>query len=498
MSNPVFAIHPVNYYSFNETVEKLQNFTVGYPNLCQLECIGQSTQGREIWALKISDFVQLDENEPAVTLNATIHGNESIANEVSLRLIEYLLRQYQMGNPEITKLINSTELYFLPIINPDGMVVSKRENANGQDLNRSFPDGINQNIRDIFEDPNFSTVGRQPETAALMRWHAGKNFALSACLHSGTVLIVYPYGNNPSGTNTYSPSPDDSLFIKISTDYINGNSTMNTSHIKNGAVMYPVIGELADWKYRFLGTLATTIELSHTKEPSDITTVWENNKQALVNYLNAALQGLHGTVTDASTGEVIRAKLSLMNSSGHDFYTGFDGYFNRLLMVGQYQIKIEANGYHSKTIPITITEDQLNLQQIRLEPTSRTAAIKTGWNQLSLAWPLTQNVESNLLFNQTRVWTWNGQEYQQSTIPEPGTAFWLFSDANRHVIINDKPNNYNLTQPTSVLGWNLIGPSSYDQVTLFSTYSWAWHWQDSNYELSTTVKRWQGYWIFRP
>ena len=376
------------------------------------------------------------------------------------------------------------------------MVVTKRENANNLDLNRSFPDGVDNDIKNIFEDPNFSTLGRQAETAALMRWHARQNFALSSCLHSGTVLIVYPYGNNLSGTNTYTPSPDDSLFVEISRDYIDGNPNMTTTHIKNGAVMYPITGEMADWKYRFLGTLATTIELSYIKEPSDITTVWNNHKQALINYLNTALQGLHGTVINANTGEVIRAKLSLKDKAGHDFYTGQDGYFNRVLMVGQYQIQIEASGYHTKTISVTITEDQLNLQQVMLEPTSQSTTVNTGWNQLSLAWPLTAAVENSLLPSQELVWIWNGENYQKSTLPEPGTAFWLYATSSRQVIINDKPIDYNLTPPTLSPGWNLIGPASYSKAAHFSLYPWAWHWQASNYISSTTMKRWYGYWVF--
>ena len=492
----VAIAHPINYLTFPETVAKLVQFETDYPELCKLESIGKSTQGRELWALKVSDLAQVDENEPAVTLNATIHGNESIANEVSLKLIDYLLQEYKTGNPEIVKLINNTELYFLPIINPDGMVITKRENANNIDLNRSFPDGVENDIQNIFDQPNFSTTGRQAETAALMRWHATKNFALSSCLHSGTVLIVYPYGNNLTNTDTYSPSPDDNLFIEISTKYIDGNPNMNTTHIKNGAVMYPITGEMADWKYRFLGTLATTIELSNVKEPIDITTVWNNHKQALINYLSTALQGLHGTVLDASTGEVVRAKLRLKNSSGHDFYTGQDGYFNRILLVGQYQIEIVADGYKTKTIQVTISEDQLNLQHILLEPITQTTSVNIGWNQLSLAWPLTESIGDELLPSQELVWTWDGTNYQQTKLPAPGIAFWLHSNTSRQILLNDKPTEYNFTPPTLNLGWNLIGSPSFDTVDHFSTYTWAWHWQASDYKLSTTLKRWQGYWIF--
>ena len=490
------ATHPINYHSFEETVAKLEQFTINHPNLCQLQSIGKSAKGLDLWSLKISDFVQRDEQEPAVTLNATIHGNESIANEVSIKLIEYLLQQYQLGNPKISHLVNNTELYFLPIINPDGMVATTRVNDNGKDLNRSFPDGVDQDIKNIFLDPNFSTTGRQPETAALMRWHASKNFALSSCLHSGTVLIVYPYGNNTSGTNTYSASPDDALFIEISQGYVDGNPIMDSSHIKNGAVMYPITGEMPDWKYRFLGTLATTIELSKTKEPLDIALVWENNKQALINYLSVALQGFHGTVVDATSGDVINAKLSLINSSGHDFYTGDTGYFNRILQVGQYDIAIEAEGYHTKTITVTIAEDQLNFQQVMLEPISFTKSISSGWNQLSTAWPLTESVETILLPNPSKVWIWNGNDYQQTDLPEPGIAFWLFSESSREVIINDKPVGYTLSQPTLNLGWNLVGSSSYSRVNQLSSVGWAWNWQHSKYSPSKTMQRWNGYWIF--
>jgi carboxypeptidase D len=492
----LIASHPANYHNFNETVEQLQSFVTNYPNLCHLESIGESGQGRKIWALKISDNVTEDENEPTVTLNATIHGDESIANEISLKLIAFILEEYKNNSPTITNLVNHTQLYFLPIINPDGMVNTRRENANGADLNRSFPDGVEENIQNIFDRPTFSTVGRQPETAVLMRWHAQKNFALSACLHSGTVLIVYPYGNNPEGTNHYTACPDDALLIEISQNYIAGNPSMDTSMIKNAAVMYPVTGEMADWKYRFLGTLTTTIELSDTKEPTDIDSVWQNHKQALINYLSSGLQGLHGTVIDASTGNPINAKLSLINQSGHDFYTGNRGYYNRILSAGDYEVLIEAQGFQAKQINVTINEAQLNYQTISLDPTSESKKLEIGWNQLSLAWPISQEVEEDLLKEQQKVWIWQGDFYQRSEIPMPGIAFWLYSNEERTVVFDKKPSDFLFTPPSIRTGWNLIGYCSFCPIDEVYPSHWGWTWHQSNYDSSSTMKRWNGYWVF--
>ena len=73
------------------------------------------------------------------------------------------------------------------------MHVAGRNNAEGYDLNRNFPD--------YFVNNSQSPI--QPETRAIMDWLAGRQFVLSASLHGGALVANYPYDNKPRGSNAF-------------------------------------------------------------------------------------------------------------------------------------------------------------------------------------------------------------------------------------------------------------------------------------------------------
>jgi Zinc carboxypeptidase len=91
------------------------------PSLVKLEVIGHSLQGREIIALKVTrNANQLaDGARPDVFYMATIHAREWISTEVNRRLLHYFVDNYGK-NAEVTNLVNTRELWFVPVSNPDG------------------------------------------------------------------------------------------------------------------------------------------------------------------------------------------------------------------------------------------------------------------------------------------------------------------------------------------------------------------------------------------
>ena len=86
-------------------------------------------------------------------------GDEVTGQYMILNLIEYLLGNYTKDT-RVQKLVNETHIFLIPLANPDGFYRCTRENANGKDLNRDFPDRL--------MDPVDSTERRQPETAVMM------------------------------------------------------------------------------------------------------------------------------------------------------------------------------------------------------------------------------------------------------------------------------------------------------------------------------------------
>lgn len=257
---------------------ELQRLAAAYPDITQLVSIGKSVQGRDLWVMKISDHAAQDENEPEFKYIANMHGDEITGREMMLRLIEDLLANYGK-DPEITGLIDTTEIYIMPSMNPDGAALRTRGNANGVDLNRDFPDFTTS-------DNQNQSSGRAVETQAVMRWQATRNFALSANFHGGSEVVNYPWDT------TAQPHPLDSLVKGFSLEYARRvpyiyQSSTFIQGITNGYAWYTVDGGMQDWSYYWHNDLQVTIELSNKKWPvyETMDDYYLKNRSALLTYL---------------------------------------------------------------------------------------------------------------------------------------------------------------------------------------------------------------------
>ena len=102
--------NPLNqYYSIDEYNSFMQNVANTYPSICQLVQYGTSGQGRPLYAVKISDFVQVNEAEPEVKLIGSIHGDETVGYDMLIRTINLMCQSYGT-DPRITSIVDNTEL----------------------------------------------------------------------------------------------------------------------------------------------------------------------------------------------------------------------------------------------------------------------------------------------------------------------------------------------------------------------------------------------------
>ena len=129
--------------------------------------IGKSAQGRDIWALEISDAPGTLEPEPAFKYVGNMHGDEPSGRQLLLRLAEALCVGYGK-DADATRLVNGVHLYIIPTMNPDGFAARGRNNAAGVDLNRDFPDPWKDGAKGGGADLRAPKDGAQPETKAMM------------------------------------------------------------------------------------------------------------------------------------------------------------------------------------------------------------------------------------------------------------------------------------------------------------------------------------------
>jgi len=470
------------YPTYQGYLDMMAQYAGSFPDICRLDTFGVSVQGRLLLAMKISDNPGQEEDEPEFLYTSTMHGDETVGYVLMLRLIDYLLNQYGQPTAEgerVTRLVNEMEIWINPLFNPDGtykggnhtVTGAIRGNAHFVDLNRDFPDRIN--------DPNNTTVGREPETAAMMLFVAAQNSNLSANFHGGARVVNYPWDNGaPSGT--YSACPDDAWFVDLSLTYSLANPDLLTggfpNGITNGCQWYAVFGGRQDWIYWWHGGRETTIELWNTKNPpgSALPQRWINNKESFLAYMEEALKGIRGIVTDAITGEPLAAKIDIAGIPNVPVFTDPEaGDYHRLLRPGTYTVMVSAPEHFSDTLlNVVVVDTGAARLNVALWPFSSTVSfvqnLKTGWNLLGLpADPDNQHYLS--LFPQAlpnTLFGFNGA-YQLEDSLHPGAGYWLRFAENSSATIAGAA----LINSTIELaeGWNLIAgistPAALEQIS---------------------------------
>ena len=285
-----------HYINRDELSQLLTSYEERYPKLAKLFSIGRSHNGVDLWVMRITDNVNIEEpGEPKVKYVGNLHGNEPVGRQLLVYLIDYLLTNYGVTD-SVTKLVDETDIYILPALNPDGYAVATegdctgltgRGNAHDVDLNRNFRDQfveaklmlLNNSDSAFVEDsqkhfPNGNNMAYEPETEAVMRWILQNKFVLSGNIHGGTIVASYPFDDSPSliADNTYSASPDDAIFQLLARTYADNHPSMHggnvcskhrfeeTHGITNGNKWFMVVGKCK----RFAVKPATNPPITYT------------------------------------------------------------------------------------------------------------------------------------------------------------------------------------------------------------------------------------------
>lgn len=351
------------FHSYQEIVDTFNLIAQSNPDLVRLDTIGYSVQNRVLLSMKITSNPGTDEHKPRILWDATTHGNENIGSEVCLYLVRHLLVNYGV-DPKITNLVNSREIWIIPITNPDGMVLRQRENANGTDLNRDYG---------YVWDTGWGSPGpfSQPEILAIRNFTQRASFVMWTSYHSGAEAAMWPWGYR---TN----APYDSIFLSFLCQRYSYHTGLPAFQICRG--LYETHGASADYGYGAEGALLICPELCSPWVPdtSRIEPLCQANLNANLELISRCAFGIRGRVYDSLTNEPIRAIVE-MQPPYFPIYTDSLGYYFRYALQGNYSLKIIANGYAEKIISnIQVPADSYTICDIPLKPdtTSPTFAYK--------------------------------------------------------------------------------------------------------------------------
>lgn len=364
-----------SYPTYEAYIDMMYQFAADYPDLCIVENIGLSVEGREILFAKLSANVDVEEDEPEVMYSSTMHGDETTGYILMLRLIDSLLVSYG-SDPQLTHMLDNMEVWINPLANPDGTYAggnhtvygATRNNAHNVDLNRNFPDPDEGSHPDNEE--------WQPETIAMMRFFDEHTFVISANFHGGIEVVNYPWDTWPRR------HADDSWFIEISREYADSAQANSPSGymddlnngITNGWDWYTIAGGRQDYLNYWKGCREVTIELSQTMllPPELLPDYWNYNKAAMITYLEQSYYGIKGLVADAVSGSPVAATISVMDHDidSSEVYTDPDvGDYHRMIDDGTYNLMFISPGYITQVVnDIVVIDRQINVVNIQLEP----------------------------------------------------------------------------------------------------------------------------------
>lgn len=288
------------YRNYDQITTRLKELAAKHPEFATLVDIGDSwetTAGkarREIWALKIST----GGNKPNVTVAGCHHAREIVTPEIVLKMAEHLVDGYGV-DAEATALVNTRELWLIPLVNPDAHVKAVagndwRKNANndtggkrrvGVDLNRNYDiawgtvgDSGNPEA-DTFRG---KTAFSEPETQAIRDQLTKHKPVVYLTYHAFSNCVMWPWDHK-------NEPPPDARLAALGTQL--GAKAGYQAY--QGSEMYLNSGDDVDWAFAKLGALSYTVEVGSWSDGfmpsfSKLNGFWEKNKPLMLHAMKVA------------------------------------------------------------------------------------------------------------------------------------------------------------------------------------------------------------------
>ena len=329
-------------------------FASAHTNICVFDTIGTTAGGRIMVAMKISDNPTQMEGEPRICFDCSIHGNENNGCEIADYVMKTLVNGYGV-DPSITYLVNSLEIWIVPMSNPDGLVSRSRYNDNGIDLNRDYGYAFDEGAG------GGSLPFQETETQAFYNLAENNPMAAWSQYHTGATDAMQPWGYTTRATQDSIIQAGEMNRYGQITGYAAGQISR---------ILYSVYGGSTDWYYGARGALGYAIEVcdGQPSAPSEIDSINHANWTAMKEEMRRVLWGISGYVTDSISGLPVAARVSV---SPPDWFTYTDsiGFFHKNVHGGTYSVTAVANGYASKTVTgVVVPTDSFISINIALAP----------------------------------------------------------------------------------------------------------------------------------
>ena len=262
--------------TFSEVEAQLDQFRQLYPQLITAKTsIGTSREGRPIWAVKISDNPDVNENEPEAIIDCLTHAREPQGMMSTLYFVDWVLTNYGT-DPIATFLVDEREMWVVPVHNPDGYVYNetispsgggmwrknRRNNGGGRygvDLNRNWGYKWGYNNAGSSGNPSSETYRgpssmSEPETQAMANFIINRGAVERMSIHCYGAYWLIPWSYAKILTS------DDQLFRDISVEMAPKTYTVGTAW----ELLYVCNGVSMDWDYGDAGIMTFSPEMGNS------------------------------------------------------------------------------------------------------------------------------------------------------------------------------------------------------------------------------------------
>ena len=370
------------YLEPHETAEIMLTYSNSYPDLTKLIAIGDTEEGRAIYAMKITENASLDQDKLTIMFNGQHHAREVMTAEIMVDMIDYLLTKYGT-DPQVTHWVDSYNIWIIPQVNLDGInwVFNNYDmwrkdrhspppgsSYYGIDPNRNYPafwgacNGSSGSPSSDLYRGQFP--GESYCVSHIMTFASTIKPVFNISYHSYSELVIYPYGCD----NVYTPDKAAMASVGqgLASVLMRDNGTMGYTPGTCWEILYATDGGDIDWLYAELGTFPYVIEVNSSSQGflpgynqwRDITV---QRQRAGWQYLLNRLEGpmITGHFVDACTGEPLEGVEfnlleNLMTSDETPRITDGFGRFWRPVVPGEYHLTASAPGYGTSVTPITV------------------------------------------------------------------------------------------------------------------------------------------------
>jgi len=353
-----------------EIEARLKEYASKYPDLASVRVMGKSLEGRDIWAIKISDNVRTKEKtEPVVFFNGMHHAREVMTPEVTMDIVDQLLTGYNTDS-KVRRWVDDNEVWVVPMFNVDGsqkvwdgsnMWRKNVRGGYGVDINRNYPyawKSCNGSSGSRFaQDYRGDAAGSEPETQAMMKFVGEIRPVMSISYHAYSELVIYPYGCRGRRAETATVVEKLGKDIAGVLGYTPGTSW---------ETLYSVDGGDIDWLYNEMQVIPYVIEVSSSREGfqpdyaewRDKTV--EKNRAGWQLMLNrAAGPGIRGVLANGQ-GSVVEVR-DAQNALVQNYRVNPDGSWHVVLQAGTYQLSFKDGERVVRSQTVTVSDKRVNL-----------------------------------------------------------------------------------------------------------------------------------------